>query len=403
MSDVRVSDIRNLQTAARAIIALALLGAAALAGPLTPPAGPVTSTGKPLSDVEPRIAINSTNTLGDANSLFRISTPGSYYLTGNITGVSGKSGIEIASSNVTLDLMGFDVRGVAGALQGIVSSGSITNVVIRNGSVGGWPSGGVIISPNGVFACIGIRADSNTGTGISFDTGLIEDCTASFNTGIGIRLGQGGVINRCFAKSNGSIGIDAGIIASVTQCSAVSNASHGIQANGNSVVAQCTSQQNVGAGFVIGFATLLTDSVSRGNSGVGVDAKGGSSVRGCTVDDNDQDGILVQTRSLILNNSVSVNGADTATIGAGIRATGVDNRIEGNNCVQNDRGIQIDSAGNLIFSNSCSGNRLTNFEFVANNVYGPIIDRRAPDSAAVSGSSAASTLGSTDPLANYAY
>lgn len=40
---------------------------------------------------------------------------------------------------------------------------------------------------------------------------------------------------------------------------------------------------------------------------------------------------------------------------------------------------------------------------VANNVYGPIIDRRAPASAAVLGVSGPGSLGSTDPNANFTY
>ena len=68
-----------------AIAALAaMLATIVLAGPLTPPAGPVAPTPGP----EPRIPINATNTPGDADSLFRITQPGSYYLTGNLLGAS---------------------------------------------------------------------------------------------------------------------------------------------------------------------------------------------------------------------------------------------------------------------------------------------------------------------------
>ncbi|MCH8150310.1 MAG: hypothetical protein IH987_20420, partial [Planctomycetes bacterium] len=38
------------------------------AGNLNPPSGPVTPTMKTLTEVEPRIAINATNTPGDASS-----------------------------------------------------------------------------------------------------------------------------------------------------------------------------------------------------------------------------------------------------------------------------------------------------------------------------------------------
>jgi len=126
---------RLAPVAAAAVIAAA---GVLIAGPLTPPAGPIAPTNKTLQEVEPRIAINATNTPGDADSLFKITQPGSYYLTGNITGVVGKHGIEIVDSGVTLDLMGFDLSGIPamGAFDGVsVTNFSLTNITIRNGSV----------------------------------------------------------------------------------------------------------------------------------------------------------------------------------------------------------------------------------------------------------------------------
>lgn len=100
-------------------IAVSALLAGAARAQLDPPVGPIVKTGKTLSEVEPRIAVNVANTPGDANSLFNITQPGSYYLTGNITGVDGKHGIDINVSGVTLDLNGFDMVGVPGSLDGI--------------------------------------------------------------------------------------------------------------------------------------------------------------------------------------------------------------------------------------------------------------------------------------------
>src|SRR5262245_48602298 len=99
---------------AGAIVALAIApwGGSVRAGDLGPPAGPVAPTMKPLTEVEPRIAINATNTPGDADSLYRITQPGSYYLTGNVQGVASKSALEIDASGVTVDLMGFTLEGV---------------------------------------------------------------------------------------------------------------------------------------------------------------------------------------------------------------------------------------------------------------------------------------------------
>lgn len=129
--------------------ALAVVGTLVLAGPLSPPSGPIASTYKTLAEVEPRIAINATNTPGDALNSFIISQPGSYYLTGNITGVSGKSGIKITASNVTLDLNGFTLQGVSGSQYGILALVFPNNCTVRNGTVNGWDQSGVTISSPG--------------------------------------------------------------------------------------------------------------------------------------------------------------------------------------------------------------------------------------------------------------
>ena len=123
----------------------------------------------------------------------------------------------------------------------------------------------------------------------------------------------------------------------------------------------------------------------------------------CTVRSNVGDGINVFGSCLVLNNACSLNG-NGAGDGAGIHATigGSDNRIEGNNCIGADRGIDVDAAGNIIIRNTASGNT-TNYVIVANNVFGAIVDRTAPASAAVSGNTAASSAGTTDPWANFSY
>ena len=127
-----------------ALILSGMAGAAALsvAGPLNPPAGPVAPTFKTLGEVEPRIAVNAANTPGDGNSLFRITQRGSYYLTGDITGVPGKFAITIASDNVTLDLGGFTLAGGAMGVYVDAPAGAYrSNVTVRNGSITGCTSG----------------------------------------------------------------------------------------------------------------------------------------------------------------------------------------------------------------------------------------------------------------------
>jgi parallel beta-helix repeat protein len=102
----------------------------------------------------------------------------------------------------------------------------------------------------------------------------------------------------------------------------------------------------------------------------------------------------------VINNACSVNG--NGGDGANIHVTSTDNRIEGNSCTGADRGVDVDAAGNIIVRNTCSGNTI-NWDIVANNYYGPIVDRTGVVAAAVTGSSAASTLGSADANANFSY
>src|ERR1051325_32592 len=138
---------------------------------------------KTLSEIEPRIAVNATNTPGDATSLFQITQPGSYYLTGNITGVVGKNGVAIAASGVTLDLNGFDLLGVAGSLYGVRAPvQNLTNIAVVNGSVRAWGEGGVdLLSPYNPTNC------------------RVADVLASGNSGAGILAGGGSTLRNCSA------------------------------------------------------------------------------------------------------------------------------------------------------------------------------------------------------------
>ena len=97
---------------------------------------------KTLDEVEARIIVNGTNTPGDATNSFIITAPGSYYLVGNITGVTAKHGISIRANDVALDLNGFALMGGTG-LYGIHVPHAQSGFHLHNGSVRGWTSGGV--------------------------------------------------------------------------------------------------------------------------------------------------------------------------------------------------------------------------------------------------------------------
>src|SRR5712692_225180 len=84
---------------------------AALAQGQLTPSGPPGLTFKTLQQIEPRTPISALP--------FPIVSPGSYYLTTNLTGIAGTNGITIAASDVTLDLSGFALGGVIGSQAGI--------------------------------------------------------------------------------------------------------------------------------------------------------------------------------------------------------------------------------------------------------------------------------------------
>lgn len=128
---------RRLPKFAGSVLVLAALGGIiwASAGDLNPPPGPITSTMKTLSDVEPRVAVQSLT--GDATSEYTIGASGSYYLTGNVVGESGKSGIRITADGVTIDLSGHTLEGVDGSTHGIDVPSARDNIVVKNGVVRG--------------------------------------------------------------------------------------------------------------------------------------------------------------------------------------------------------------------------------------------------------------------------
>jgi hypothetical protein len=406
-----------------ALAALLACTAPALAGPLDPPAGPIAPTPGP----EPRIAISATNTPGDADSLYKITQPGSYYLTGNITGVVGKHGIEIAASGVTLDLSGFDLSGVAnmGSFDGVnVSLAGLTNIAVLNGSIRNWGDEGLDLGTAAVTVSRieGVSVRSNAGHGIlAGTTSTVTDCTATSNGVHGISAGTNSHLTNCSATNNTSNGINATISTTLIGCSASSNSGIGMVVGNGGTATNCSAYDNSGFGINVGLSSAAINCSAYSNTGGGFNVSTGGSVTSCnayanfsngivggfasiidcTARSNYLDGIQVSFSCTVRGNTSAANGINTTT-GANIHATGSDNRIEENNCLSADIGIKADVGGNFIVRNSGSGSA-TEWDLAANNVVGPILDRRSPSSAAVSGFSYVGSLGSTDPNANFSY
>jgi parallel beta-helix repeat protein len=357
------------------------------AGDLNPPPGPVAPTMKPLTDLEPRIAINATNTPGDADSLFRIAQPGSYYLTGNITGVSGKMGIEIAAGGVTIDLMGFELAGVPGSLDGIATTPAVVrSAIIHNGILRDWGGDG-IQGPSQVALLSDLQLINNANHGISGGSDyVVTRCSAFGNGGDGIVVALGSVVKDCTSVINNGRGIVTQSGCVISGCTASANTGDGITTLSGSTVTACASHNNQGgSGFVAGGNCTLTGCTANANLGAGIVAGSQSTITGCTVTSNRFDGIVVGSNSRVTDNLSSSNG--NGGQGAGIVTGGNSSRIEGNTVSGNDIGIILDGAvtGNIVVRNSATFNSTNYINPAIGNFIGTIITGSAAMNAASNG------------------
>ena len=330
-------------------------------GSLTPPAGPA-PTMKSLDQIASTgTAINDTNTPGDSTDTYIISSPGSYYLTGNLNGTPGKNGILISSDDVTVELNGFVVAcGVAGqsSVSGVIDSGSHRNLAIRNGTIRGWGIGNVNLNSNNVelrnLRLTSGQSDGTfaTGDGVSARSAsklLIIDCLASNNAGDGFATGinasgincsatgsvlsgfsgSGTTLSHCSADTNG-IGFFIFGAGNLSHCSAVSASgqSTGIILGPDSVAPDCVASGNGGDGFSLNGRNHLTHCVANGN-GQGINAGTGSTVTACTASSNTGNGIIFTSDCVITNNNANLNG------GNGFESSGSLNRIDSNAATSN--------------------------------------------------------------------
>ena len=393
-------------------------------GSLTPPGAPAPMM-KTLAQIEPRTLISSLP--------FTISNSGSYYLTTNLTGVSGQHGIIISNNDVTLDLNGFALQGVPGSIFGIYTPVSVTNLVLRNGKVRGWGSVGVAAgNVNGEFSELQVSQNGNAGlscgtasllnrclaftnggSGISAsDNSRVVDCLAYRNTGIGFSLGNACSIRGCAAELNGGNGIQCGYPSVVADCAVLGNGGIGINASGAAAISSCTARNNLSDGFAVGPGSTVTASSACANGNWGfnlvsgiqisscaayVNTNGGfycggyGQISHCTASANLSHGIQTGINTFVLENQCTYNGNGTA-IGAGIYVDFGTCRIEGNNLTGNHQGILCTNASavnNFIIRNSATGNT-TNYQISGTQIIGPIV-------------TATGTITTNNPWANFSF
>ena len=311
-------------------------------GNLTPP-GPPAPTMKTLNQIEPRTPISA--------APYTITNRGSYYLTTNLTGISGASGITIASDDVTLDLNGFALVGVPGSRHGVFvfTNAVYFNLAVRNGTVRGWDG-------NGVEAFDGENV-------------ILERLIVSDAGGFGIDA-FGSVIRDCQVDSSGDTGIAANI----------------------SEIRNCVVE-NCGFDGIDAFDSRVRDCVVEFNQ-FGIYVAPGK-VIDCLVETNAQSGIYVDASGCrISGNTCLGNNFNASTGDAGIFLNASNNRVEDNHVAGSGfAGIQVASGAptrNLIIRNSVYGNSANNYLTPGQQIVGPLITTTG-------------TITNSNPWANFSF
>lgn len=342
------------------------------AGSLTPP-DPPSPTMKTLSEVEPAIAVQSLP--GSVTAVHTITQPGSYYLTGNVTGVAGKHGIEVTTDSVMIDMRGYSLLGVPTSQTGI-SAETPSNIVVHDGMVSDWGADGINLGSQ--CQVRNIIATRNQSWGIVCGrSSLVESCTASGNNKAsigngGIRVSYYSTVHRCVCNDNFATALDGNGIGI--------DANWGCRIVGNS----CSNNGGYGAGW--GYGIYLQQGMAidnecisnrgggNGGWGIGIYFVYGGTIQGNTCIDNTSTsaaghayGIYVSTgHCTVVGNTCDKNQgwAGTSAVACGIRIDDANCRVEGNLCCDNtgatgNYGIWISfslAAGCSIVRNTLSGN-----------------------------------------------
>ena len=374
-------------------------------GSLTPPGAPAPLF-KTLEQIEPRRPISSLP--------FNITQPGSYYVTTNLVGAAGQNGITVNSDCVTIDLMGFELRGVAGSLSGILLNAGV-RIYIYNGCLRNWGQDGVNGNAGAASAIERLRVAGNTRDGIAINSGSqvrqcivsgngrvgiltsndveVDDCVSGSNGTHGIQVGTGSNVRRCLTSGNAGSGITGSGLngLNISDCNADNNGSAGIAGIVQTIVKDCFTRSNRVAGITVGDGSSVINCNANDNGipastvANGVQVGGGSTVRDCTTRNNSGDGINASFGCTIVNNScrdnlgdnievsqeclVAENACDDDTSNrgqSGIRVVGNNNRIDNNTVTETVRGLWITSADNEVLNNTVLRN-FTNYVIVAGN------------------------------------
>jgi hypothetical protein len=143
------------------------------------------------------VLINQSTVISAGNFPYIISLPGSYKLSGNLMVPAGVNGIEISSSNVVLDLNGFNIScggAVVGSRVACISGiAQVHDLLIRNGTISeNTPSADEFVF-NGVFFSNAVFTNP-VGERIILEDLMID---STEDRSDGVVLGPGCIVRHC--------------------------------------------------------------------------------------------------------------------------------------------------------------------------------------------------------------
>ncbi|MEN1727351.1 MAG: right-handed parallel beta-helix repeat-containing protein [Pseudomonadota bacterium] len=267
--------------------------------------------------------------IGQADLPFLIDSPGSYYLTENLSFPGQDSAaIRITTNDVTLDLRGFSLTGDGlGTGSGIQFFGA--QIVIKDGRVMRFGGDGIEST---------LTSANNT---------RLEDIVASNNGGQGIALsGSSNFLVDCTARANGADGISSGGGSLIVQSIAQSNGGNGISVGSDSNVERTTSTFNQGAGIQLGTRSRAGGNVASFNVESGIAGLGDNFITDNRLTNNNtgnnsfQGGIRTGAESLVSDNSLSKNAI------SGVYVTGNGTLVDNNTIAVDGAAVGLRFASN---------------------------------------------------------
>ena len=305
-------------------------------GSLTPPGAPA-PTMKSLDQLEARTPITSVP--------YTISSPGSYYLSSNLTVTSG-SAITITASQVTLDLNGFTISSTAASANGtgILLAGGNADITILNGHI----KGSVIYSGGGYSGpgfANGIYFSGSSPKNVRVSGVSVSGCSGY---GIYLTLGDSTVVESCTVRTVGSYGIQANSVlrSTANQCGSVAMIAY--------IASDCYASSTGSQGFS---AALSANNCYGLGSGSGIGLYAANAIN-CGGSSGSGQGLYAVTA----NNCQGQSGS-----GTGLYATQTATGCYGYSA--NDNGLVVIVANNCI--GQCNGSSYGLFVYqIATGCYG---------------------------------